>query len=143
MAMITDKYYIIETRSSLYPSNIYRQLIAHVTGHIGHNDDTSASRYVDEEIKVCFEDALLPVIMQKTGWAAPGDHDNNFINIRFKSRPTQKQMEIIKARLKTFPQAFMAKDKLADYIGYITDIEFGEPRIFLFITEKTEISYEG
>lgn len=140
--MVTDKHYIVEIYSHFHPANIYRQVLAYLTGHVGHNDDTSASRFVDLEIKACFEEALEMVTMQEKGWVAPGYHRGNFIVIKFKTRPTQKQISIIKNLLPSFSEAFMEKDELADYIGDTSNLKFGNPRIYLSITEITEICYE-
>lgn len=112
----------VRIETTLFAGDFYRQLCAHLTGVVGDNDDGSAERFVDEEVKEVFEGSLV-IEPRDKGWLSAASYEPRAIEIHFKEKPTEKQINIIRDRLRTFAKAYREKDENAEYLDD-TSLEF-------------------
>lgn len=118
--MIIDEYYTIKIKSDKYIGDFYRQLAAHLTGIIGDNDNSSASRYINDEVAEEFEDVMRIVVNQK-GWLCPArPSGTKEMDLVFEEKPTKKQTAIIINRLPSFLETYKEIDVDKQYAKYLT-----------------------
>jgi len=117
--MPTNAKFGVLIKTNQYAGNFERELCAHVTGCIG--ECGVGHEYVDEKIKKIFSN-IIGNEADDAGCYRPVNGElgvnSNDVLIYFDSKPTLKQIELIKERSKTFVREDGFKIKGFELIAY-------------------------
>lgn len=131
---MNDLYYIIKIYFNQYAGDIDRKLCAFLTGVVGEEDDTRATRFIDREVAKEFQNTMR-IERGDKGWRTPCRSDGNEVHLLFRVHPSVEQIKIIKDRLPLFEEDYKEKDVFAEYIG---DLNLQVERIELTKVETKE-----